>query len=787
MTSRWIQGALWMGLGLALGRMALLFAMERVAHGLEFDYVATRVAASLPTIAVVSVAITFAGAALAAISARLEGGARTALAGGALAVLALGTAALWSGRLAGDASRVIGLDTGLGLATSAVIGIGAVITAALFVIAAPRLRARPASIALPLVLLVGLPLTAQLAFGGPSDEMIVREVVRDLLAEPPAWRGEGHRIGVLTPSGDYRNDGGDQLSLILPPPGEVRFTVDKEDVPAALAFRVGLDERVVGIERLSGHSIRFEVEIDGKHSFSEDIVIEKIGRRGSEWTTAPEFPMRAGIEVALRTSLLDPNGEAYEPPPSMPPIATGFGGIELVRELRRKRERSSPEAPNIVLIVMDTLRADRLSTYGYERPTSPNLERLAARGLTYDRAYSTSSWTWPSTASILTGLHPQEHGVVNGQSCTLAQSLVTLPEVLQSRGYSTAGWSANLLIVPDKNFDQGFEHFEHAVGTYMKSEVIIPSAIEWIESRAGTRFFLYLQLLDPHSPLVPLPEGRELLAADVPTDYPAFAIEDYRWQLMDNCGHTDDGSIETSRCVDPEDQKAISDLYDACVWSGDYWVGQLLDKLDALNLSDETVVVFTSDHGEELFEHGQLSHGMCLYQPSVNVPLIMAGPGIPSGVRSDHAISNRHLAPSLARVANAGWPTLAQPQNLLDPRQLKNHDVMFSTLEGWWNGRYTQPLLGLLREDHVLHVAPQGSAWGVDLPNADGEHALFNLRYDPEELEDISRKDPDLAQRMRRDLEARAAAYAARRTTTTVEAGSATLEMLRGIGYLDDE
>jgi len=809
----------WIGLGIAFARCGVLLAMERLAHGMDAELAAARMASVAPRVVATGLAIGLGGRAIALLlpASRIAPGAipvvvaRGALAvvvaRGALAVVvAIACAWFWTGRLAGDPTRLLGIETARGLAATGVLSAIAVATAALLVLPrrAPRASSAPEpspriaewlAVAAPLALALCAAFLAPAAYARVGSHMTIRTVVRDLLEHEPEWRsavardGFAPRAAVLCPSSDFRVRGGDLPALIVPPPGDVRFAVDRPDAPAELHLRAGISSALVEDASLAGHAVRFRVLLDGAPAFDGQVAIEQVGERpGTEWLDVPAIELMPGVEVALRTDLIGPDGEAIADVPRA--LDVGFGAPRLVRERERARETATPDAPNVILIVMDTLRADRTSAYGYARETTPALERLAARGLLYDQAISASSWTWPSTASILTGLHPLEHGVQDESSCHLAESLTTLPEVLQERGWSTAAWSANLLIVPDKGFAQGFEHFEHARGSMLPSKLLMPAALEWIERRGDERFFLYLQMLDPHSPLDPSPEMRARFAPDVPDDFSRWAIEEYKWDLIETCGFTDDGGIDTDACVPPEHQRYISDLYDACIASGDHWLGVLLDRLEALGLDENTVVIFTSDHGEEMFEHGQLSHSQCLFQGSVRVPLVMAGPGIPRGVVRER-VANRNLAATIAALAGAPWPTAPDSLDLRRPDAIEPRDVLVTTRQGWWNGVYRQPLFGLLSGERALLVAPEGGPWGAGDDERTGDWALFDVTSMPERrvagAEDRKADANDLAARMRADLERLRGELSARRATRSLEAGEGTLQMLKGIGYLGDE
>lgn len=805
------RGTLLLALGLgtalvaALGRAGVLYAMDVHAHAEDLGRVQFRLAQAAPGIALQASLTALVAAALAVAVARIPAVGTRRLVAAAL-TLALGAwLTLWiSGQAGGDPSRQVGLMTDRGRKTMAVLGAASFLLAAgqilaILLVHGRMARARGAAGVqglrmlgvLALAALVVLPIAARVTWGSVSERMVVRDVVRDLLSGEPTWevvhaREDGAPgVEVLSPAIHYSLDGADLVSLSIPPPGEVRFTIAPEDGPALLRMRTGVDLRAMHPNRVGDvASFHFEVLVNGATAFTSRVAVPEGEKRETEWSVAPSLEVADGDVVTLRTSARNADGDEIVPVRALP---MGFGQLLLERELRVRRSPSSPEAPNIVLIVMDTQRADRLSVYGYGRETSPNLERLAARGLVHEQAYATSSWTWPSTASLLTGLLPQQHGVLDGNACFLAEELQTLPETLQRAGLTTAGWSANLLIVPDKNFDQGFEFFDAPRGSITRSDVMIPPALEWMEAYAGTRFFMYLQMLDPHSPLDPMDEARERFAPTVPEGYDEFALEGYRMPfLRDNCGHTEDGERVTERCVPPEEQRWISDLYDACVWSGDHWVGRILDKLEELGLDDETIVIFTSDHGEEIFDHGLVAHGHTLHEELVRVPLILAGPGIPAGVRTDAPASNRFLASTIARLAGTEMPSVGRGPDLARPGAGGPGDVIYMTRNGWWNGRWNQKLLGMRREDRVLHFAPQGSPWGAEV-GEEGHWALYDVADDPRETVDLAPREPDLARSLRDELERRTAELEALRAAPDVGAGAATMQRLRDIGYVGED
>lgn len=801
-----MRRGLWLGLVLGSGRAVVIFAMERLSHGSDAAYVRLRLANVLGPIMLQSVLIGLAFAGLLALFAALPNRLwRWLLGHAAVGLAALVFLAFFSGRLISDGSRRIGLETDRGQQALAVLAIGSLVLAHAFLLVSflARERGPRAStlldLALPLLLLAGLPVGWKLVFGQVDQRMTVRDVVLDLLAEKERWTIERAHpelapyVGVLTPSTDYRIDGGDRPALILPPPARAEIVFRSADGPLFVSASAGVDKGVLEehADELAGHAVRFRVQVDDDVRFDETIPLVSVGEFiGSEWKDvggSDGLFLRDGDVLVLETALIDPNGMEVAAPP---PLRAGFGGLAGETRWKTERTRSSPAAPNVILIVMDTQRSDRMSLYGYERDTTPHLAALGRRGAVFDNAYSTASWTWPSTASILTGMQPQEHGVLNSASCYLAETITTLPELLQRQGFTTAAWSANPLIVPDKNFDQGFELFDHGKGGTRKSEIIVPAVVEWLRSMSGTRFFLYLHLADPHAPLTPIPRMRARFAPDVPLDFDPKAIVDYAWPLLRGKGHTEDGRIDTDRHVPPEHQRWISELYDACVASGDHWIGQVLSAVEELGLEDETVIAFTSDHGEEIFDHGLATHAQSVYGELTNVPLILAGPGIPRGQRVSTPLSNRLLAPTLARLAGVeltGFEHSFDLARALDPSDEVPGDVLFSTMQGWWNGRYRQPIFGLRSGDLVLHWAPEGSDWGIREPAPGGQWRLYDLSRDPHETRDISGEEPERARAMRDTIEELVQRLEQARRAPRIEAGEETMDMLRGLGYVGDE
>ena len=621
----------------------------------------------------------------------------------------------------------------------------------------------------------------------------VPRLVRDLVAQAPAFeesRGPAPRALVISPARSLWRDGADMPSLVLPPPAEATFLAPAE-APTLLRGRVGIDASAhAGLSDAAPRAaVAFEVEVDGRLLFERKVELTRehaAGRFGTDWVDlagegGADLELPAGARVTLRTRAFDAEDNEVDPGVE---LLAGFGGLRLERDRALPRLPSSPEAPNVVLVVMDTLRVDRLSTYGYGKPTAPSLDALAARGVSHARAQSTSSWTWPSTASILTGLQTPEHGVVGDGSSFLPRQIDTLAEVLRARGFTTAAWSGNPLVAPSRNFDQGFERFTVEPAGFTKTGAFFGEVEAWLDDNAGRRFFLYLHLVDPHGPLQALPESKALLAPEVPDDF-----EPRLTATSKPLGRGDalqpDGTFDLGPFLTPEEVGWTRSLDDACVHSGDVWLGRVLARLQALGLDDETVVLFTSDHGEELLERGILGHHHSLHQELVHVPLVVAGPGVPSGVTRSAPLSNRLVAPALARLAGAPWPGGEEALDTLLGRTEPVGPVLFATEKGWWQGENGRTLLGLREGDLILHWAPETKRLPGGPPQdpEPGTARLYDLSNDPLERRDLASERASEVERLRRQLFARRAELAARAPAATFGAGSATLEVLQRVGY----
>lgn len=412
-------------------------------------------------------------------------------------------------------------------------------------------------------------------------------------------------------------------------------------------------------------------------------------------------------------------------------------------------------APNILLIILDTVRALDLGLYGYARPTTPEIERHARTGVVFDRAVAPASWTIPTHASIFTGRLPHElsadwgHGL-DGRHPTLA-------EVLRDHGYRTAGFIANTRYVSrPSGLARGFVHWEDHRSTLgavyattalgervfhrwrlvtrllgindvlgrVNAPVINTRVLRWLEGRRHQPFFVTLNYMDAHPPFRPpephasrygVPSQRPLLQRIAAR----FAAQPAALQPVGR----ERGWIEAERAA-----------YDASIAYLDHQIGELLDELERRGDLDNTLVILTSDHGEEFREHGLMGHGQSLYWPSIHVPLVVWFRGrVPSGVRIGAAVSLRDIAATIHDVARIpGGPRLPG-----------------ASLARHWDGPAPAGSDTILSELSAGADAPRGAKIGLGdmkslvigtwhyIRNGDGSEELYDVAADPWEHRDL--------------------------------------------------
>jgi len=314
----------------------------------------------------------------------------------------------------------------------------------------------------------------------------------------------------------------------------------------------------------------------------------------------------------------------------------------------RERGADSPAAPaappDLVVYLIDTLRADHLGCYGYPRPTSPEIDAFARQAVRVREARAQSSWTKPAVATLLTGLHPISHGAQR-RSQGLDASVVTLAERLAQTGYETAYFGTNPTVTAKFGFEQGFSEFHYLSQPrgrkrgHVDAIDIHREVVAWLDRRDRAKpFFLVVHTLDPHDPYRPREPYRERFAAEVDVET-ACCIRPHELAALDA-----EGARARAR--------AMIDLYDGEIAQNDAAFGALVDELARRDLYDRAAILVTSDHGEEFFDHGGWRHASTLYEEVLRVPFVFKLPGgARGGTAIDGPVDQIDVAPTLLELA----------------------------------------------------------------------------------------------------------------------------------------
>lgn len=460
---------------------------------------------------------------------------------------------------------------------------------------------------------------------------------------------------------------------------------------------------------------------------------------------------------------------------------------------------------NVILVVIDTLRADHLSCYGYPRATSPNLDRIAAEGVLFEHAIVSKPSTSPSVATILSGTYPYTHGIYTVREW-LPDEVLTLPEMLRARGMRTGGVVTNVNLSRAFNFQQGFDDYLE-VGTTEGPSDSAPAtkaALDWIDRVRDEPFFLYLHYLDPHAPYTPPPPFRGTFDGDPWSDLyhgpeppigPTYLGEIHKESVIEN----------GSRDVDLYVQR-----YDEEILYVDSAIGRLFERLRVLGLDESTLVVLTSDHGESLGEHKFFfGHGHVPFEDNVRVPLILwYPPGLPGGQRVGTIVESVSIVPTVLDALRIDFPRRFEgpslwrhlPPGAPDPDAVAFIEVR-KTKETLMNSIRTprwklihnpagidlarDPLRArtLLDEDRLKRLW-----WAAhDGPAVKRIWELYDLQADPGEVHDVARARPEVARALWTPLAAWIALGPAERVSRRVrleDLAPAEVEALRSLGYV---
>ena len=446
-------------------------------------------------------------------------------------------------------------------------------------------------------------------------------------------------------------------------------------------------------------------------------------------------------------------------------------------------------AANVILVVADTLRADRLGCYGYERDTTPSIDRLAAEGVLFENCHSQACWTVPSMISMMAGLPVT-------QKETVLPKLPVLAEALGAKGLYTAAFLANAAVGVDRGFERGFDHFGECYE--MRAREVVGAFEAWYRpwraAQPERRFFAWVHFVDPHHPYEPEPD----LGGPFDGPRPGYAALLERWRaaepLLAEASPELPGLALDQAIARMND---ISNRYDGEVRGVDDGVARLLALLEETGERERTLIVFCADHGEMLFEHenfpylvdqrlneaGGLPDGVMdlfgvghrpwYYEDLWRTPLIIAGPGMPRGERRGGLAANLDIYPTVLEALGFELPEHLDGESLLGGRRPRREQVFA-------HGHRTTAVLDQGGDKLVIHwprsyLLPKG---------AEAPLQLFDLGADPTERTNLAETAPERALELVRAVEQWREAH--ERSVNAAET-EASLEALRNLGYLGDD
>ncbi len=560
-----------------------------------------------------------------------------------------------------------------------------------------------------------------------------------------AWHHIG--FGMEGPSLAPRAVAGEPIKLFLPAGSEASYYVELS--PGSRLFLDGWSWK-----EATG---RLDIEVRAEHQDP----ISVAGFEGSGKETSLALPAEGIVRLTLR-ALPSPDAapsggvELLAPTVWMPRSESPTEPAPAVAEVTE-----SPARPNIVLYLIDTLRADRLGCYGYPRPVSPRIDAFAESAVLFEQVAAQSSWTRSSMASVFTGRWPPAHGI-HSRDDRLAGDLPILPELLRGAGYHTAAFITNPNLGPVFGFDRGYDDYtlmSKAVG----SDSVFEEVNSWLDARSDPApFFLWVHTVDPHAPyFAPEPFAGRLA--------PGVSAEAGR-RSLDVLNDLQAGRRE----LDAGTLDDLQALYDATIAHNDHYFGTFLDELNTRGLLDDALVILLSDHGDEFHEHGNWQHGRALHTESIDVPLIVKLPAAGEehrGQRVAQRVRQVDLLPTILDLLGLPSDPGVEGQSLLPL-------IAGSTTE-------TPPAFSYLHLDGPARVSVTADGWKL-IQRFEHERLtrprLYHVAEDPGETRELAADLPVRTGYLASMIRGKLAGQ--RVQAETAEIDEATRKALEALGYL---
>ena len=471
------------------------------------------------------------------------------------------------------------------------------------------------------------------------------------------------------------------------------------------------------------------------------------------------------------------------------------------------QEIGSPEPPQgVILIMVDTLRKDHMSLYGYERDTTPTLVKMASEGALFLDNISQATWTKVATPSIMTSLYPQSHRVFDAPH-RLPAAAHTIAEVYREGGYATASFSSVAFTGRATNLHQGFEEVHESgslnAGGSKTARPVVDRAAQWMERHKDSPFFLYLHFFDPHSNFEPRPPYNTMWADPSGKE----EHEEQRKNALDHARSKGE-SRQFNHLPEPQDLEATGTdpatwmeyemgWYDGSIRGFDAEIARLLEQLRTLGIADKTQIAFITDHGEELHDHGKMGHGFAAYGEIANVTMMLHRPDVfPGGVRVEATTRSIDLMPTLLSLSGLPVPEEAQGRNLLPLiaayRDASGDEALAKAAELGWEVRPA------VTEEHKRNpkddkddesFAIVFEGWKLihnTITQAKPEFELFRHAADPLDRENVAEANPEVIEKLKTELSywRREVTDAALPEDSSEGMSSEELQKLRSLGYI---
>jgi arylsulfatase A-like enzyme len=422
--------------------------------------------------------------------------------------------------------------------------------------------------------------------------------------------------------------------------------------------------------------------------------------------------------------------------------------------------------PNVFVILIDALRADRLGAYGNRNMLTPTMDALAAEGVTFERCVSAAPWTLPSVATLFTSYYPGVHkatsytvvsGMEEGRQAVqsvLSDDFDTLAEVLQRSGYQTAGFVGAKFLREGYGFGQGFEHYDTSFAeNTVRGAVVNQALFNWLdEGRDPARpMFVYLHYMDVHGPYNAAPQFMDPLMEQLEACPDKTLLESKQLQRLNQ--YLNQPPPETSDPTRYERLKGYREYwvarYDAGVREMDFYLSQLVENLKQRGLWDDAYVILIADHGEALCEHGLWEHGYSQYQTDLHVPLIMRWPNVlPAGKRVRRLASLIDLMPTLLEQLRLSSGENLQGTSLIDHVSGTLPDVPLMRFAEATKAGLRQYAIFADTTKLIVTAIPSHKLPDGTMSEHAEQHQLFNVGTDPGEMYDVAQQNTEVVKQL---------------------------------------